>query len=175
MAEFSKINLQIEHRFDTQTKRHFLNGVQTVYHCHHYTTLYTQIAIDAGETTLLMETAEDAFYPIFKDLFARNAATDLAHRVELARQYYSAIGLGVLEIGFLGNDSAQIVSPHSHLEQGWIKKWGKYDKAVNYIGAGYVSAMLAAVLNQPLRSFVTSEVSSIVMGDEKTIFKSYKK
>lgn len=110
-----------------------------------------------------------------RDLFVRDNATTLAHRAELACQYYAAIGLGTLEVLFLGDDSGEIASPSSHLEQGWIKKWGTYDKPVNYIGVGYISAMLAAVLGQPVRSFNTFEVASIVVGDAKTIFKSYKK
>lgn len=175
MAEFTKTNLGIVHRFDTRTKRHYMNGTQTVYHCHHYATLYTQLAIDAGETELMAQSSEDSFYPILCRMLEENGATALEDRVELARQYYAAIGLGALEVEFLGDDAAQIVSKHAHLEQGWLKKWGVYDKPVNYIGCGYVSAMLAAVLGQNCRSFATFETTSIVMGASQTTFKSYKK
>jgi len=175
MAHFSKIDLPIKHEFDTNTKRHFLNGTQTVYHCHHYATLYTQLAIDADETQLMAEAAEDSFYPILKDFYQKDNITNLKDRIEIACQYYNAIGLGKLVVDYLGDNAAQVSNPHSHLELGWIKKWGKYDKPINYIGVGYISAMLAAILDQPVRSFSTFEVASIVVGDEETIFKSFKK
>jgi hypothetical protein len=175
MAEFTKNTLQITHHFDQNTKRHYLNGTQTVYHCHHYATLYTQLALDAGETALMAECAEDSFYAIFVQHFAQNKLTDLPQRVDMVCQYYAAVGLGHLAVEFLGDDSAQFVSAHSHLEQGWIKKWGQYDRPVNYIGCGFVSAAIAAALNQPVRSFATFETASIVVGDTQTIFKSYKK
>lgn len=175
MAHFSKIDLAIKHDFNTKTKRHFLNGVQTVYHCHHYATLYTQLAIDAGETDLLAECSEDSFYQILSAFYQENQIDNLADRIEVASQYYSAIGLGTLEVEGLGNNAARVISSNSHLELGWIKKWGEYDQPVNYIGVGYVSAMISAVLDQPVRSFHTFEVQSIVEGAEQTIFKSYKK
>lgn len=175
MAEFTKNTLQITHRFDQQQKRHYLNGVQTVYHCHHYATLYTQLAIDAGETNLIAECAEDSFYALFVAHFKQANLQDLAARIDMGCQYYAAIGLGTLALGFVGDNAAQLYSSHAHLEQGWIKKWGQYDRPVNFIGCGYVSALLAAALDQPARSFNTFEVASIVVGDAQTIFKSFKK
>jgi hypothetical protein len=175
MAEFIKNTLQIEHRFDQHQKRHYLNGVQTVYHCHHYATLYTQLAIDAGETALMAECAEDSFYSIFVALFKKENLFDLADRIDIGCQYYAAIGLGTLALGFVGDNAAQLYSSDSHLERGWIKKWGQYDRPVNFIGCGYVSALLAAALDQPVRSFNSFEIASIVVGDAQTIFKSYKK
>ena len=53
MAEFKKITLELDHKFSPKESRHFINGTQSVFHCHHYTALYTQLAMDAGETKLL--------------------------------------------------------------------------------------------------------------------------
>ena len=175
MAEFIKTKLKIDHKFNSKSKRHFLNGIQSVYHCHHYTILYTQLALDAGETELLKSTAENSFYKILNKYFAENNITETKNRVEIATQYYSAMGLGVLEVDFIGDFSATIISKNSHVEQGWIKKWGKFDKSINFIGCGYVSAMLSAILGETTCKFETFETQSIVKGSEKTIFKSYKK
>jgi len=175
MAEFKKIDLSIKHTFDERKKRHFFNGVQTVYHCHHYTALYTQLALDAGEEYLLTEVAEQNFFKILNDYFSNNNITELADRISIACQYYSAIGLGVIELQYVGDDSGIFVSKKSHVEHGWIKKWGKYDKPVNYIGCGYISAIFSSIFNLPVGSYSTFELESIVKGDEKTVFKTYKK
>jgi len=173
MTEFVKINLGIKHEFNPISNRHFLNDTQTVYHCHHYTTLYTQLALDAGETDLLSEVSENNFYPLLKNYYAENNVTNLEDKIRIACQYYSALGLGVIEVESLGDFSAIIVSKNSHIEEGWIKKWSKNDKPVNYVGCGYVSALLSAVLGKPTGVFATVETESIVMGNEKTVFKSF--
>lgn len=175
MAELINTKLGIKHEFDARAKRHFLNGVQSVYHCHHYTALYTQLAIDAGETTLLSATAEECFYDILVQYYTKNEIKDYQSRADIACQYYSAIGMGLLELEHIGDNSGVFVSKKSHLEEGWIKKWSNYDKPVNYIGCGYVSAMMSAILDKPLGTFVTSETESIVKGSEKTVFNTHKK
>ncbi|MCG8699659.1 MAG: hypothetical protein MI922_16510 [Bacteroidales bacterium] len=175
MSEFIKTKLGIVHEFDTKTKRHYLNGIQSVYHCHHYSSLYTQLAIDAGETKLLADTSEENFYEVLTTYFIKKHITNLDNRIDIACQYYSAMGLGLIEVQFLGEFSGKVISTKSHLEEGWIKKWKIYDKPVNYVGCGYVSALFAAVQNMLKGSYTTFEVESIVKGDEKTVFKSYKK
>lgn len=175
MAEFIKTKLKIDHKFNSKSKRHFLNGIESVYHCHHFTVLYTQLALDAGETELLKSTAEDSFYKVLNKYFAENNIAETKDRVEVASQYYSTMGLGIIEVDFIGDFSAKIISTNSHVEQGWIKKWGKFDKSINYIGCGYVSAMLSAILGEPIGKFNTFETQSIVKGSKQTIFKSYKK
>jgi len=175
MAEFLKTKLGIDHKFNPNSKRHFLNKTQSVYHCHHYSTLYTQLAIDAGETELLANASEDSIHEVLSKYFRENNITDIDERVQISCKYYSAMGLGTLDVQFMGNDSGKVVSKSSHLEEGWIKKWKKFDQSVNYIGCGYVSALLAAVLDKPAGTYKTFESASIVKGDPHTVFNSYKK
>jgi len=175
MAEFKKNILELNHRFDRRTGRHSINNFQSVFHCHHYTTLTTQLALDAGEYDLLENTAEDAFYDVIAWYYTEKGITNLADKLDIACQYYSAIGLGTLQVAFIGDDSGKVISENSHIEQGWVKKWGKYDKPVNYIGRGYIRAMFSAVLNRPTKSFNVKETKSIVMGDAATIFTVVKK
>jgi hypothetical protein len=170
MANFKKIQLELDHKFDQRTGRHYINGTQIVFHCHHFTTLYTQLAIDSGKTTLLAEVAEENFHKILIDYYKEHGIEDFEDKIDIACQYYSAIGLGTLEVGCIGKYSGEIKSANSHIELGWIKKWSKFDKPVNYIGCGYVSAMFSAVFDIPVKSFIVKETKSIVKGDEYTMF-----
>ena len=36
MANFVKTELKVKHTFNQRLKRHYLNDIQSVYHCHHY-------------------------------------------------------------------------------------------------------------------------------------------
>jgi len=175
MAEFKKNSLIVEHKFDTKTKRHYLNNTQTVFHCHHYTTLYTQLALDAGETVLLQNVAEESFFDLISNYFETHNIENLDEKVDIACEYYAALGLGDVKVRFLGEYSGEVISEHSHIEQGWLKKWGKYDKTVNYIGCGYVAAMFSAILDKPIGTFFVKEHQSIVKGDKFTMFKIVKK
>jgi len=175
MTQFTKTSLLLDHKFEGKTKRHFINNFQTVYHCHHFTTLYTQLAIDAGETCLLARTAEDSFHALLCDYYENHEIFDISERIEIACQYYAAVGMGKIVVNFLGNDSGEVCSPHSHIDTGWIKKWGQYDKPVNYIGCGYINAMFAAILDLPVGSFESKEIKSIVKGADASMFKIVRK
>lgn len=175
MSILKQTELILEKKFDKRTTRHYMNGQLTVLHCHHYSTLYTQLAIDAGETKLLTEVSESTFYNVLTDYFENHTISNLADRVSIACQYYSAMGLGVLEVISMGENSGEIKLPYSHLDKGWITKWGIYDKPVNYISAGYINAMFSAVMNKPMNSFDALEISSIVKGDEFSLFKVFSK
>jgi hypothetical protein len=164
-------SLQLQHHFDSQHKRHFLNAHPIVMHCHHYGALYTQLALDAKETKLLAEVSEDTFFNVLNDYFSQNQLHTISQRIEIACEYFSAFGLGKMQINYLGDNAGEIELLSSHIDQGWIKKWGCYDAPVNYISAGYCSALFSSILNQPVRTFKTKEIQSIVMGAETSLFK----
>lgn len=175
MSQFKKNMLILDHQFERQHKRHYLNGTCVVLHCHHYSTLYTQLALDAGETELLFHVAEDTFHRMLSEYLQQHKLVSLSDKIDIACQYYAAIGLGKMAIISLGNDSGEVVLEKSHVDQGWIKKWGTYDKPVNYITAGYIAALFSAVLDSPVRTFQVYEVESMVMGAEKSRFKIVRK
>ena len=162
-----------DHDFDPKTKRHSINGIQSVLHCHHYTSLYTQLAIDASETELLQECARDSFRSMLDNYFSRHGEVDsLKKKIEIGCQYYSLIGLGMMRVNSLGNDSAEVELLSSHTDDGWKKKWGTYDKPVNYITAGFIEALLESCLMLPAHSFSVQETSAIVMGAKTSTFKA---
>lgn len=164
-------SLQLQHYFDPQHKRHFLNTHPIVMHCHHYGALYTQLALDAKETTLLADVSEDTFFNVLNNYFSQNSILTIPQRIEIADEYFSAFGLGKMQVNYLGDNAGEIELLSSHIDQGWIKKWGHHDVPVNYISAGYCSALFSSVLNQPVRTFKTKEIQSIVMGAETSLFK----
>lgn len=172
MAIVIKNEVKYEHTFDPATKRHHINGHQSVFHCHHYTALYSQLAVDAGETELLKECARESFRTVLDTYFEENPEISTIHEmVEIACQYYALVGLGKMTVTFLGENSGEVMLQSSHTDTGWIKKWGKYDKPVNYITAGYIEALFESVLSLPARSFHANEMQSIVMGEDTSVFK----
>jgi predicted hydrocarbon binding protein len=51
-----------------------------------------------------------------------------------------------------------------------MKKWGKAKAPVNFIGAGFIAGLFAAVFDKPVRTFKVVEKQSRVMGAEKSVF-----
>lgn len=170
-AIFKKTELEIDHEFEPKSSRHYLNGVMSVMHCHHYSTLYTQLAIDAGETDLLLRVSEETFHKVLFNYYNLHGIEDVNSRIEIAVQYFSAMGMGKMNVIYLGETSGEVELEKSHLDSGWLKKWNEYDKPVNYIGAGYISAMFSAVNDQKVGTYRTIEMESIAMGAEKSRFK----
>jgi hypothetical protein len=170
MAQFKETTYIVDHKFDPATNRHYLNGNVSVLHCHHYTTLYTQLAIDAKETDLLESVSEETFYTVLKDYYEEHKVSDIKEKIELACQYFAAVGIGKMEILFAGNFSGEVVLLRSHIDEGWIKKWGTYDKPVNYITAGFISALFDLLFDAPVGTYKVNERESIAMGAEKSVF-----
>jgi hypothetical protein len=170
MSVFKSTEIVLDHKFDPFKKQHYLNGELSVLHCHHYTTLYAQLAIDAGESELLAETARETFYAVLSSYFRDHAIELVEDRVSLACQYYGAVGLGKMEVVFIGPDSGEVRLLKSHLDAGWIKKWGPYGKPVNHVTQGFIEGMFAAILSVPSGAFTAREVRSIVMGAPESVF-----
>lgn len=172
MAIVIKNKIEYNHRFDNQTNRHYINGILSVLHCHHYTCLYTQLALDAGETSLLKECARESFQELLEKYFLEHPnLQSIQDKVEIACQYYSLLGLGRMHVQFIGKFSGLVELPVSHTDSGWIKKWGIYDKPINYISGGFIEALFEVCLNMPASSFEATENQSIVMGATSSIFK----
>ncbi len=174
MAVFKKTELELDHSFDPIQKRHYINGDCVVLHCHHFTALYTQLADDAKDfqgEKLLRETTEDSFYPILVNYFKKHSITTISDRISIAEQYYSAVGFGKMNIVGLGNFAGNVTLEHSHIDEGWMKKWGKNNKPINFITQGFIAAAFSAVNDKPTRSYNVQEVQSIVCGAKESLFK----
>ena len=163
----------VKHKFDGKRMRHYLNEELSVFHCHHYITLFTQLAIDAElfkGTKMLFETSEETFYKVLTKYYKTNNISTLEEKINIAEQYYAYIGLGKVKIKIKNESSAEVEMPYSHIDEGWIKKWGKRKNFVNFVGQGFLSAVLSAATDNDIGVFETSEIQSIVCGAKTSKF-----
>ncbi|MBF0107262.1 MAG: hypothetical protein HQM16_18280 [Deltaproteobacteria bacterium] len=162
---------QIAHTFDPKSGRHTVNGFHSVLHCHHYTVLTTQLAFDAkhfaGEK-LLLETAENTFFNVLGDYFAKNNITNTTDMLSIAEDYWRTIGMGIIKFTNKGALTAEM--DYSHIDEGWLKKCGGSDRPVNLFSAGLVSAVAALINNKTTGSFSVNETKSLAMGDDVSAF-----
>ncbi len=167
MATYTKSELVLNKQFDSRTCRHKIDGQTVVLHCHHYASLCTQLAEDCSmldAKALLAECAEDAILNFLETYYRENRVTDIKNRVNIAEQAFSAFGLGTMQVECAGIESGEITLTHSHIDTGWIQKWGKRETPVNYIGAGYIAGMFSAIFDRSPRSYKVTETQAIVRG-----------
>ncbi|MGQ9455687.1 MAG: hypothetical protein ACUVRS_04000 [Armatimonadota bacterium] len=91
-----KVEMILDRRFDPRSWKHFMNGDVQVLHCHHYSTLYTQLADDCGmldAKKLLKEVAEDTFFNTMSKYFTEHEIYTIQDRISIVEQYYSVCGL----------------------------------------------------------------------------------
>jgi predicted hydrocarbon binding protein len=167
------VTFQVEHTFDPTKKRHYLNDWNCVLHCHHYSTLYTQLAIDAedlGGIANLVKAGEKVFGKLLADYYEKNGVESVEDRVELARQYWKIVGMGLIDITVNDESSGLAKMDYSHLDEGWLKKWGGNDRPVNFFTQGFLAGACAAIFNKPAGSYHVEETKSLVKGDEISEF-----
>ncbi len=166
------IEFKANQRVDTDRMRHYLNDELSVIHCHHYTALLTQLADDAkllNGPELLSEASEESFYPILVKYFDDNDVETLEDRVSIVEQYFGFIGLGQLKITVEG-DGGTAEMMYSHVDEGWMKKWSKREKPVNFVGQGFLAAAFSAITDNVPGSFKVDETASIVSGAVRSRF-----
>lgn len=165
------MSLQINHQFDDDTYRHTINGHQFVLHCHHYMCLTSKLAedfADIGGVRALVEATEDSFRPVFDSYFNEKSVSDPNERLNLGAEYYTFMGLGVMKVSGTA-EVGEAKLAHSHVDEGWIQKFGTNDKPINHMTCGYVAALFAAAFNKPARSYNVTETSSIVTGASESV------
>lgn len=175
MIKFVEKELNLEHHYNFRENKHYLNDTNIVFHCHHYTTLYTQLALDANETELLFETAEESFYTLMMNYFEKHSVKTMNDKILLGTELYKALGLGVMKIEYMGEFDGEVILERSHIDSGWLMKWGEYNKPVNYIGAGFIAALFSVIFDKPIKSYKVTEIESIVKGSNHSLFRVVKK
>jgi len=160
------MTLELIHTFDDKNYRHFLNGFNIVLHCHHYMSLTTKLAEDfdaIGGTRILAETAEDTIRPILDNYAKTHAIAAGDARLKMAAEFFSVMGMGKMEASGTAG-SGNVTLTRSHVDQGWVKKWGNHTKPINHFTRGFIAAMFAAAYDKPARSYTVSETDAIVTG-----------
>ena len=178
MSKLIKMDFKVKHTFDPIKCRHYLNEELSVMHCHHYSTLYTQLAEDAelfDGRKILFDVSEENFFNVLKKYFTKNNISDLNDMVTIAEQYWSFVGMGKVKITSLGVSCGGAELTSSHVDEGWLKKWGKHKSPINHITRGFLAAVWSLLNDVNIGIFEVVEVSSIVMGNAKSEFKIIKK
>ncbi len=163
-----------EQRFDDITKLQYLNNEPSVMHCHHYTSLFIKAALKMekfGGVGFLKESMEDSYYLVLKKYFITENITKIDDKKRIAEEYFRLSGMGKLELVIdseIGGDAKMI---HSHVDEGWIEKYGISDRPLNFIGQGYLAAVFAVIFNKKIRAYNVVENKSIVCGDKVSEFK----
>ncbi len=147
--------LEIKHTFDENTFRHFINGHGFVLHCHHYMSLTTKLA-------------EDTIRPVLESYVKEKGITSPAERLQVGAEYYSFMGMGKMAVSGT-SAGGEVKLAHSHVDEGWIAKWGKHDKPINHFTRGFVAAMFAVAFDKPARSFEVVETAAIVTGAPESV------
>lgn len=157
--------LKVEAKFDADKCRQYLNGETTVFHCHHYSTLFAQLADDANElfdgVKHLKDAAAESMLEPMKKYCDDNGISSLEDKASIAEQYYAFVGMGKVKLDIAGGSATMT---NAHVDEGWIKKWGKRDKAVNFIGQGFLLAAFALANGATPTSYNVVETQSIVSG-----------
>jgi hypothetical protein len=159
--------MKLDFTFDGATYRHFMNGFASVLHCHHYMSLTTKLAenlSNVGGQRILRESTEDSLRPLLDDYFAKNGVSSPEDRLKIGEEYFAAMGLGRIAVsGDTSGGSVRIL--RSHVDEGWIKKWGKHSSPINHVACGYAAALFASTFGKPQRSYLVTETASIAMGE----------
>jgi hypothetical protein len=173
MTKYKKTELVLNKEFNPQSRRHLIGGLTVVLHCHHYASLYTQLAMDCSmldAKALLAECSEDTWEEFLREYFRAGNITSLGERMALAEQAFAAAGLGRMHVDCASAESGEVTLEHSHVDEGWLKKWGRHSSPVNFISAGFIAALFSAVFNLPVRSFAVAETQAIVCGAPRSRF-----
>lgn len=162
------MSIDIKFSFDPKTYRHYMDGHLSVLHCHHYmalTTLLAEQMRDVGGVRILTETAEDTIRPVLDSYCQANGITDPQQRLDVGREYYSVMGMGLMEpLSGAGAAGGKVQLSRSHVDQGWKMKWGEADHSVNHFTCGFIAAMFGCAFGLPARSFQAKELASIATG-----------
>ncbi|MGD8564530.1 MAG: hypothetical protein PVG03_18460 [Desulfarculaceae bacterium] len=175
MAVEKKVQFEIDHQFDPNSCRHYLNGFCTVLHCHHYATLYTQLADDAKDfngKALFIQAAEDIFFDVLDKYYQEHGVESINDKLSIAKEYWQIVGMGLIEFKAVGPFAVTAEMDYSHVDEGWLKKWGSRPEPVNFFTCGFVAAVAALTTGRQPRSFEVNEVKSLVAGDDKSVFKA---
>ncbi|HKZ16921.1 MAG TPA: 4-vinyl reductase [Syntrophales bacterium] len=166
------MSLKLDFTLDNQTFRHYLNGHPVVMHSHHYLALITKLVEempDLGGTQILKDSVEESMRAIFDDYIVKNNLTSAQDKCNVGREYFSVFGLGKMIVS--GNDNGgEVRLVHSHIDEGWVKKWGNHDKPINHFACGYIAAMFGAAFDKPLNTYAVTEAASIAVGDPENKF-----
>ncbi len=154
----------------------FMEGVQYVYHCHHYNLFHDQTIDDAlgDEEGLKVRSAAGhaAFSHLLGSLAKASGAQTDVERLQLAQGVFPWMGHGRLNID-VGSGGGRAEGEHLHYGYTWKEKYGKKVRRMSpadAVASGCVTAGAELALGLPYGSFSTRETSCIAMRDPRCSF-----
>jgi hypothetical protein len=158
---------------DVSRAKRYINADPTPIHGALAALIVMKLALEtrAGDMPLfLVDAMEEAVYLALKWIFLAAGETTAERRRTITEDHFRLSGLGLLSISSIGLEGGGAILSRSTLDESWISRWGKSQKPVNVLAAGYLAGAFAALTGQGLRSFAAKETKSIVMGDPVSEF-----
>jgi hypothetical protein len=166
------MSLNVEFHLDNETYRNYLNGHPVVMHSHHYLALITKLVEELGDIggqQILMDVVEESMRAIFDDYIQKNGLTTPIQKCNVGREYYSVFGLGKMIVTGSEN-GGEVRLVRSHIDEGWVSKWGPHNKPINYFTCGYIAAVFGAAFGKPLKGYTVTETASMAGGETEGKF-----
>lgn len=165
--------LDLKHSFDNITNQHFHGNFSVVLHCHHYMSVFIDLANEfegKGGPETMIDAAAETFGSFLRLYFLNAGIRDPKERVNVAEQYWKSIGMGVIKIDTNGKDSAKASMDYSHVDEGWLKKGKRTSKPINYITQGFLKGVMQAVHGGTIDNYRVTETNSLALGARKSEF-----
>jgi hypothetical protein len=141
-------------------------------HSHHYLALITKLVEDLSDVRgpqILRDVVEETMRAIFDDYIQKNGLTSPLDKCNVGREYFSVFGLGKMIVA--GRESGgEVRLIHSHIDEGWVRKWGPHSKPINHFTCGFIAAVFAVAFNKPTKSYTVTETASMAVGDSEGKF-----
>jgi len=154
----------------------FMEGVQYVYHCHHYNLFHDQTIDDAlGEEEGLevrTKAAHSAFAQLFGALAAATKPETDAERLQIAQTVFPWMGHGNLSFDLNGKDG-RVEGEHLHYGYTWKEKYGKKVRRLfpaDAVASGSAAAASELAMEQSTGSLRATETACIAMRDPRCQF-----
>lgn len=166
------MSLNLDFTMDNQLFRHYMNGHPVVMHSHHYLALITKLVEDMADfdgPQILADSVEESMRTLFDDYIAKNNLTSPQDKCNVGREYFSVFGLGKMIVSGSEN-GGEVRLTYSHIDEGWIRKWGNNGKPINHFACGYIAAMFGAAFDKPIKSYSVTETTSIAVGEPESKF-----
>jgi len=159
--------------FDPIRKLQYINSDPSVMHCHHYSAIFTRLAIDFeshGGTKNMAEAMEEAVYLALRKVFIGEEIKAVHERIRMVEEYFRLTGLGEIKLHADSATGGTATLSRSHIDEGWVKKYGNSKVPVNHVARGFLAGAFEVIHGKPLRSYDVEESASMAMGKAKGDF-----
>jgi hypothetical protein len=79
---------------------------------------------------------EEAFYLVLKKILHHSFDRNDEDKIAVAEKYYSSVGMGPDCHTSFSDKGGEAILARSHVEEGWMKKFGKSSEAVDFLRRG---------------------------------------